>query len=395
MNARVEERKPLEADALIAEARAATGLADFGPDLSFMTGFRRLVDAVEAMKPPAQLRETAHHKIVGLLSTRLRYVEDEKRHPDIVTQEVGDPLIVCGLPRTGTTITYDLLCLDPAARAPREWEWYIPWPAPEIATFDSDPRIAQVQAIYENWLKHAPQLADIQRMDCTQPGECNHGMMLHFASTNFPAELGVPDFARWLQKTVPEGQYRTHKRMLQQYQWKGPKGRWTLKSPQHLMDLPGLVEAYPGAMLVWTHRDPVKTFSSLASMISGFLAAVGAPQDDKAIGRSVFDTWSAALARATAARATRPDIEARIIDLAHADIVTDPMGSVERIYKRFNLPFSDEHRTRVSQFLTDNPAASRLGKHKHSPEHFGIDADEVHARLSDYYDRYGHLLGRA
>jgi hypothetical protein len=71
------------------------------------------------------------------------------------------------------------------------------------------------------------------------------------------------------------------------------------------------------------------------------------------------------------------------------------MGSVERIYKRFNLPFSDEHRTRVSQFLTDNPAASRLGKHKHSPEHFGIDADEVHARLSDYYDRYGHLLGRA
>jgi hypothetical protein len=395
MNARVEERKPLEADALIAEAHAATGLADFGPDLSFMTGFRRLVDAVEAMKPPGQLRETAHHKIVGLLSTRLRYVEDEKRHPDIVTQEVGDPLIVCGLPRTGTTITYDLLCLDPAARAPREWEWYIPWPAPEIATFDSDPRIAQVQAIYENWLKHAPQLADIQRMDCTQPGECNHGMMLHFASTNFPAELGVPDFARWLQETVPEGQYRTHKRMLQQYQWKGPKGRWTLKSPQHLMDLPGLVEAYPGAMLVWTHRDPVKTFSSLASMISGFLAAVGAPQDDKAIGRSVFDTWSAALARATAARATRPDIEARIIDLAHADIVTDPMGSVERIYKRFNLPFSDEHRTRVSQFLTDNPAASRLGKHKHSPEHFGIDADEVHARLSDYYDRYGHLLGRA
>src|SRR3546814_2331443 len=69
----------------------------------------------------------------------------------------------------------DLLCLDPEARAPREWEWYIPWPAPEIETFATDPRIAQVQSIYENWLKHAPQLADIQRMDCTQPGECNHG----------------------------------------------------------------------------------------------------------------------------------------------------------------------------------------------------------------------------
>lgn len=395
MNVVAGKRPPLDAEALIAEAKAASGLGDFGQDLSFMNGFRKLVAAVEAMNPTVQLRETAHHKIAALLETRLRYVEDEKRHPDIVAQDVGDPLVVCGLPRTGTTITYDLLCLDPAARAPREWEWYMPWPAPEIATFDSDPRIAQVQAIYENWLAHAPQLADIQRMDSTQPGECNHGMMLHFASTNFPAELGVPDFSRWLQQTVPDGQYRTHKRMLQQFQWKGPKGRWTLKSPQHLFDLPGLVEAYPGAMLVWTHRDPVKTLSSLSSMISGFLAAVGAPQDDKAIGRSVLDTWSAAMARATAARAAHPDIEARIIDLAHSDIVADPMGAIKRIYTRFGLPFSDEHRARITRFLGENPAASRLGKHKHSPEQFAIEPDEVRVRLADYYDRYGHFLGRA
>lgn len=395
MKAGVAERSPLNAEGLIAEARASTGLSDFGPDLSFMDGFHRLVEAVEAMDPPAQLRETAHHKIVGLLATRLRFAEDERRHPDIVTQDVGDPLIVCGLPRTGTTITYDLLCLDPATRAPREWEWYIPWPAPEEATFDSDPRIAQVQAIYENWLKHAPQLADIQRMDCTQPGECNHGMMLHFASTNFPAELGVPDFARWLQDSVPEGQYRTHKRMLQQYQWKGPKGRWTLKSPQHLMDLPGLVEAYPGAMLVWTHRDPVLTFSSLSSMIAGFLAAVGGADDLKAIGRSVVDTWCAAMARATEARASDPTIEGRILDLAHRDIVADPTAAIQRIYDRFGLPFTDEHRARIAAFLADNPAAGRLGKHKHSPEQFGIDPREVHERLAGYYARYGHLFDRA
>ncbi|MGB3930943.1 MAG: sulfotransferase, partial [Sphingobium sp.] len=103
MKSAVAERAPLSADALIAEARAVTGLSDFGSDLSFMTGFRRLVDAVEAMGPSAQLRETAHHKIVGLLATRLRFAEDERLHPDIVAQDVGDPLIVCGLPRTGTT----------------------------------------------------------------------------------------------------------------------------------------------------------------------------------------------------------------------------------------------------------------------------------------------------
>jgi hypothetical protein len=381
-------------DALIEEAKLATGLEDLGPDLSFMEGLHQLVAAVATMEAPDHLRSALHAKIVGLLSARFHYVEDAKCHPEILAQDVGDPLIVCGLPRTGTTIVYDLLCLDPAARAPREWEWYIPWPAPEIATFDSDPRIAQVQSIYENWLKHAPQLADIQRMDCTQPGECNHGMMLHFGSTNFPAEFGVPAFAEWLQANPPEGQYRTHKRMLQQFQWKGPRGRWTLKSPQHLFDLPGLVDAYPGAMLVWTHRDPVLTFSSLASMIAGFLAAFGADKDLHAIGRSVFEMWSAGMQRATRARLDHPDIEARIIDLAHKDVVADPKGTVTRIYERFSLPFGEEHGRRIKQFLADNPAAGRLGKHRHSPEQFGIDVAEVHERLADYYDRFGHLLGR-
>ncbi len=389
-----EETAPLDPDALIADARAQTGLADFGPDLSFMTGFRELVKAVEAMDPPQQLRATAKANITNILAMRLRMAEDDRNHPEIAAQDVGSPLIVCGLPRTGTTITYDLLCLDPAARAPAEWEWYIPWPAPEEATFHSDPRIAQVQAIYENWLKHAPQLNDIQRMDSTQPGECNHGMMMHFASTNFPAELGVPEFAKWLLTSVAEGQYRTHKRLLQQFQWKGPQGRWTLKSPQHLFDLPGLVETYPGAMLVWTHRDPVLTFSSLASMITAFLAAVGADQDPKAVGRGVFETWSEGLRRGLKARDEHPDIAARIIDLGHSEVVADTVGAITRIYDRFGLPFTEEHRARLGRFLDESAGAKRLGKHKHSAVQFGIDPAEVRERLSEYYDRFGHLLTR-
>jgi hypothetical protein len=385
----------LDADELIAAARANTGLVDFGADRSFLTGYRKLVDAVEAMDPPQQLRASARKRILSLLETRLRFAEDDRLHPEIRRQDVGDPLVVCGLPRTGTTITYDLLCLDPAARAPTEWEWYLPWPAPEVETFHSDPRIEQVQSIYENWLKHAPQLADIQRMDCTQPGECNHGMMYHFASTNFPAEFGVPDFARWLRETVAEGQYRSHKRMLQQMQWKGPQGRWTLKSPQHLFDLPGLVKAYPGAMLVWTHRDPVLTLSSLSSMIAGFLAAFGADKDKHAIGRDVFETWATGLARGTQARLDHPDIENRIIDLGHGEIVADPIGAIERIYDRFGLAFTEEHRARIARFRAESASAARLGRHKHSPAEYGIDPDEVHERLADYYQRFGDFLAPA
>jgi hypothetical protein len=384
---------PLTVSGLEAAAREMTGLADFGPDTGWREGFGRLVAAVEAMGPNDQLRQLATHNIVGQLATRLRFARDDRQHPEIAAQDVGDPLIVIGLPRTGTTISYDLLCLDPAARAPREWEWYIPWPPPEQATFDSDPRIAQVTAMYDNWLHHAPQLLDIQRFDCTQPGECNHGMQYHFGSTNFAAELGVPDYAQWLRESDVTGQYVSHKRLLQNFQWKGPKGRWTLKSPQHLFDLPALLEAYPSAMLVWTHRDPALTFSSLSSMIAGFLAAFGGDKDKAAIGRDVVETWIAGMNRALAARRD-PAIEGRIIDLAHKDVVADPMGAVQRIHDRFGLAFSDEHKARISRFLTENPAAKRMGKHKHSPEEYGIDIAEVRGRMANYYGRFGDLLGQ-
>lgn len=382
----------LEEKALIAEAEAATGLSDWGDDQSWRKGLAVFIDATEAMDPPDILRADVHHRIVHHLTTRLRMVKDEKDHPDIIGQVIERPLVVCGLPRTGTTIIYDLLTRDPLARAPREWEWFIPWPAPEEATFNSDPRIAAVTAMQDNWLAHAPELRTIQRFDCTQPGECNHGMSHHFAGTNFWAELGVPRHAQWVIDEIPEGLYRTHKRLLQQFQWKGPKGRWMLKSPNHLFDLQGLLDAYPDAGLIWTHRDPVSTFSSLASMVYGFQKAVGSSQTRQAIGRQVLELWIEAVGRGTRMRMANPEVEARIIDLAHADVVHDPIGSVRRVYGKFEIPFTPEHDAAISYFLASSP--SRLGKHAHSPEEFGIDPAEVQDRLSEYYARFGHLLAR-
>lgn len=384
----------LEVEALERAAREAAGLSDFGPDTGWREGLVRLIDAVNAMAAPELLVNDARNRIVAQLETRLRIVEDDRRHPEIAAQKIEAPLIVIGLPRTGTTITYDLLCLDPVARAPAEWEWFMPWPPPETDSYRSDPRIDRINAMYDNWIAHAPQLLDIQRFDCTQPGECNHGMQYHFGSTNFPAELGVPDFAQWLREGEVRGQYLSHKRLLQNFQWKGPKGRWTLKSPQHLFDLPALLKAYPDAMLVWTHRDPALTLSSLSSMIAGFLAAVGGDKDKHAIGFDVVETWIAAMNRALAARQADSALEGRIIDLAHKDVVADPKAAIERIYDRFGLRFSTEHAARIDRFLLDNPAARRLGRHRHSPEEYGINVDEVRRRMAPYYARFEGLLKR-
>jgi Sulfotransferase family len=384
---------PLDIPAMLGEAQASTGLRDWGGDESWRTGLGIFVGAVEAIAT-AQLRAAVHARIVQILEVRLRLVADERLYPDIVQQKIERPLIVIGLPRTGTTITYDLLTQDPALRAPREFELYIPWPASDVATFDSDPRIAVVKAMYDNYIAHAPELETIQRLDCTQPGECNHGMTFHFAGSNFWAEYGVPLFADWIKQAIPEGLYRTHKRLLQQFQWRGPKGRWVLKSPHHLFDLEGLLDAYPDAGLIWTHRDPVSTFSSLSSMVAGLQKAIGGGADKHGIGQGVFELWSVAMARATAVRENNPAIEARIIDLAHRDVVHDPEGAVRRIYERFDQPFSDDFSARIATFLAENPAASRMGKHRHSPEEYGIDPAAVHAQLAGYYDRFGPMLAK-
>ena len=384
---------PLDEAELLAQAQAATGLQDYGEDLSFRIGLSKFIEAAEEMGVPA-VREQVRMRSLHHLTTRLQLVNDAKLHPEITAQAIHHPLVVIGLPRTGTTIVYDLITQDPASRAPREWEWFIPWPATEAATFDTDPRIAAVTAMFAPVLELAPELREIQRFDCTQPGECNHGMSHHFAGTNFWAEIGVPRHAQWVIDEVPEGLYRTHKRLLQQFQWKGPKGRWVLKSPNHLFDLQGLLGAYPDAGLVWTHRDPVSTFSSLASMVTAFQKAVGGGADMHATGRWVMNLWIEALNRATRLRETDPAVENAIIDLAHKDVVADPEGAVRRIYQRFDIPFTEMHAAAIARFVADNPSAQRMGKHHHSPEMFGIDPDEVHKRLAGYYARFGDLLGK-
>jgi hypothetical protein len=385
----------LDAVELIATAQASTSLYDFGSDDTWRTGFKKLLASVESMQAPAILRTAVRRAVLHHLETRLRLTEDARQNPSIVAQKIAKPLIVIGLPRTGTTITYDLLAVDPGARAPREWEWFMPWPATDAATFTTDPRIGIVQAMYQNFLDYAPELESIQRFDCTQPGECNHGMSHHFASTNLWAEYGVPDFSRWLREEVTQGQYLTHKRLLQQFQWRGPQGHWILKSPQHLFDLDGLIEAYPDACLIWTHRDPVSTFSSLASMVSKFQRATGGGKDLPAVGRSVMDMWSAGMVRGTRSRSVNPRVERAIVDLAHRDVVNDPIGTMRKIYARFSFEFSAEHTMRMQRFLQHSSNAQRLGQHRHNPADFGIEATEVHARLADYYAKFGHLLAKA
>jgi len=174
MPTRIEQ--PLDKTALMQAAEAATGLHDWGSNPHFHLGLDQLISATEAMQPSPELRANVHNRLIQLLCTKLNLVNDEVQHPEILAQRIDKPMIIVGLPRTGTTILYDLLSLDPNSRSPREWETFMPWPAPEEATFETDPRIDIINGIYAGMLEKSPELTDIQRLDAARPGECNHIM---------------------------------------------------------------------------------------------------------------------------------------------------------------------------------------------------------------------------
>lgn len=385
---------PLSMEQLFTAAEQAAGLKNWGDDQTFKIGLEKLVAAVEAMQPTAEVRANIYNRTVQTLAMKLHMVEDARQHPDISAAKVDKPLIIVGLPRTGTTILYDLLSLDPALRWPREWETFIPWPAPEAATMDTDPRIDIINGLYKVMLEKSPELNDIQRMDSTRPGECNHIFTHHFSSTNFPAEFAVPEYQDWYNENRVPGHYAAHKRILQQLQWKGPKGTWLLKSPEHLFDLEGLFATYPDAQLVWTHRDPALTISSISSMVHALTKAQDLDVPKAAIGAGMWKTWRAGMARGTQSRASHSHIENAILDLSHRDVVLDPVAAVRRIYDHFGREFCAEHARLIDEFIRNNPAAKRIGKHKHSPEEYGLDAGEIRRELASYYERFGHLCKR-
>jgi hypothetical protein len=375
-------------------AESLTGLHDWGEDQSFRTGLRKLIEAVERMPVASVLREPVASQAVGLLVTRLHLQDDGRRHPEVLEGKIERPLIVTGAPRSGTTWLYELLSLDPAVRAPLDWEVIAPWPAPEIATFETDPRIANLQASYDHLLSEVPALATMHHWDARAPQECNCFTTLHFVSSNFWSSFGIPDYLDWLVHERHSGVFNTHRRVLQQLQWRGPRGRWLLKSPPHMLMLEDLLAAYPDAMIVQTHREPQAVIASLASLVRALRLATfpNVPEltDPKVIGREVMMHYGEALERATLSR-QNPDIDRRICDVAYRDTLSDPIRTVKRIYDHFGLEFTPAYERRLVELVaTDRPSAG--GRHRYDLEEFGIPQMDILNRLPAYRARFGELL---
>ena len=377
---------PLIAKELIEAACTETGLDAFGGE-----SFREALEVLtRALETEAELNETGQGAVRDLLLRLLRnrlLIEDwYARHPEIDEQEIAAPTFMIGLPRTGTTALAALLAQDPDSRSLRTWESGQPTPPPETATQHDDPRIAATQAGIDAMYEMYPEWRAMYDASATASAECQDLLGMEFRTQHFCGSYRVPSYDAWQRDCDMEPAYRYQNRVLKLLQWRCPPTHWHLHAPVHMLSMEALDRVYPDATFLMTHRDPVDVLGSVCSLISFTRSWASNVRDPQGLGQEQVGLWSLALERV---QHFRDHIgEERFADVHFADLLADPVGTIERAYTRLSIPFSSQARDRIQAWATAHPQG-RHGRHSYQLSDFGLDVSAVRTRFEFYTRRFG------
>ena len=372
-----------DADELLDAARTRTGLDDFGRD-DFVPRLQTMIDAVDADTGLNQLgRLSIHQRTVRLLSSRLLLEDLYCRHPEIDELELAPPIVVIGLPRSGTTHLVNLIAADTRLRSLPFWESTEPFPLPGEG---DDVRIERASRAYELQISMAPLLPAMHHQHPYAVEEEIELEDLDFASYTLEWLARVPrwrDFYFTLDQRV---HYAYVRRVLKALTFLRGPNRWVLKSPQHLEQIEPLVATFPDATFAVTHRDPVSVIASAMTMLAyGDRMRRYAIEPDK-----LSSYWVARVEHLLRACVRDHSLlpRERTIDVLFHEFMADDVAMVERIYERAGLPMTARARAELDAFMADNPRGKhgRLQYDLHG--HFGLDPDHVRERFAFYFERF-------
>jgi hypothetical protein len=372
----------MDPEQLLAEAVAATGLDDFGGD-GFLEGLERNAAAFAKLPLTPQARAAARAKLVADLANRLRIENWATSHPAATVGRIEGPLLVCGLPRTGTTATVAMLALDPRFRFLRGWEATSPIPPPVAGQEDRDPRARAAREAARSYDQAALHLFDPDGPE--EDLVMLAGLDMHGLHGAYPMP---DDYIDWWLGEDFVSTYAYHERTLKVLQSQRPPSLWLLKAPPHIFKLEAFAARYPEARFVMTHRDPAKLVASVASLYQDFYQRQCLPGSiDKAwTGRRCLDFWAEGARRGLAARERIGDH--RFIDVYNSDLVRDPIGTFEKLYDALGWVIDAELRRRLEAYHRRN-AQGAFGRHLYTPEEYGLSEPAIRAGFRDYVKRFG------
>jgi hypothetical protein len=376
---------PLDADALHAKAVADTGLGDFGPDdyRERLEVYLAALREVDGMHGPGIVN--FHAQLLQWLKNRLLLTDLLRRHPEIHDIELLPPVVIAGLPRTGTTHLHNLLAAAETFRCIPYWESVEPYPLPAELGIEPDPRKVRMDAAVGFMNAAMPHFPLMHEMTTEHVHEEIQLLANDFSSMLFETLAHVP---RWRDYYLAHDQTSSYQHLavqLKALQFLRGGRRWLLKSPQHLEQLPVLDAVLPGAIVVFTHRDPVPVALSMLAMLTYTARMHRSPVPVHEIAASWVDRLQLMLATLVCDREVIPP--ERSTDVRFDDFMAGELGVAERVYHLAGEPLTNAARAAMAGYLAGHQRG-RLGQVATLAEMFGLDEHDLHARFTPYVQRF-------
>jgi hypothetical protein len=373
---------PTSVDALHDAASARTGLTDFG-DTDYREGLDVLIDALRRSSRRGLLASRFASIVVDTLAGRLASQAGWNANPQVLNNAVTAPLIITGLPRSGTTILHFLLSVDPQFQWTPRWVGEAPLIRPPRDEWEQHPQFKAVHARIEALFAANPGMRAAHDIGAELADECITVMSQSFVSNLFNSSFPFPEYRHWWYEADEEPSYRRYKKNLQLIGARESDKTWLLKNPSHTFGMDAMLRVFPDARVVVLHRNPVQTIVSGASLtwLNGKIF------EKEEAGAMRLDIYARAVDRMAAARAKHAQADVLdVLDVDYRDLIADKIGTVRAIYKHFGLALSEETESAMREFVASNPQGKH-GKHAYTSEEFGLSDDIVRARFADYIAR--------
>lgn len=381
----------LTPEALREAAESKVGASDYGSD-----SYSAVLDALlDAIRREANLNETGFREIrdrvVAALANRLTVVAWEKANPEAAAAPIEAPIVILGLPRTGSSILHETLAAAPGMRTPLIWEVKDMSLVHDVTDASADDRIKEIEAAIERKNRLAPGYAAIHYENPLIPMECVALLVLDLVTVQFSTIAYTPSYREFLLGHDARVTYDWHRRGLRYLQAANPGKRWVLKAPMHSLYLEALLETYPDARLIQTHRDPVHSLGSLCSLYETLRAPFSDTVDMVEQAPNDVAYSAAVIQRAVDFRRDNPGEEGRFCDVAFRDFMGDPGTTLSRIFAHCGMEFDEEAREATLGYIENRPR-EKYGKHTYTLEQFGLSEDRVRPQFADYAQRFAEYL---
>jgi hypothetical protein len=377
----------IDTEALCVAAKRKTRLHDFG-DPPLEPALPVLVESINReanLHAPGRFLMRSH--LQELLEIRLRLIEAWKKQPSIPERVLKAPMVVTGVPRSGSTFLHELLSIDSAHRSVRVWEAMFPHLATHADRGWHDAGVWKAAARLWCFRRMAPGVDAAHPIRARTPQECVTIHSHTFCSEEFLTTCRIPAYERFLRAADKRPAYQWQKRFLQHLQGERAP-RWILKAPDHSHALDALFAVFPDALVVQTHRNPLEVLPSLVHLTEALQKLFAKPGDRQLLAEREARILAAAMERMTQFRDAHPELADQFVDVHYAHLAADPLAVVQRIYAQFDLPFTVRTAERVRSLALRR---SRYGGRRGAPKlaETGLDFSREVRRFADYCRRFG------